>query len=489
MDLRKVEQELERISSDWNTIRKQRPRFDGGHDVTSDSVILLDLPSRMPSWRELSSGVIRDDVLFPTEEEGDDGGCREDDIDAKPTTVHPADATEDDEPTTNFVDSDFGMCLVVGTGGDEDSVVDDDDAAAAAVNDTRDDANDGGMSIWEKYAAKNARSKDAEPSVAANTAYRRENDDDRSDPSEEEGPMHVEDVPPVTFLAGLESLHERFNALRPRIEKFNAKLRERDPVTKKPRYGERTIPRVKAVIRKYSALEAGVDVLFTDTEAGPSVVSALRFGIQQHTAQSNAAMQARRSQEQLEAERLAKEMILAEERANQERMLVEKRKRDEERELARRAEEARMRRLEEEQAAVDAERREDQELLAMVPTLGADGVREQIDRMRKALKDDRAILEVALGSLYTLFEQIVRRPEEVNFRRVRRNHPKFMEDIGRHVGGREVLIAAGFKLEKLDGVPCFFSAEPNIETDMDGWSEWFNTLKKTLAVIEEEMFK
>ncbi len=69
----------------------------------------------------------------------------------------------------------------------------------------------------------------------------------------------------------------------------------------------------------------------------------------------------------------------------------------EEQELAWRAEEARMRHLEEEQAAVDAERRADQELLAMVPLLGAVGVREQIDRMREALKNDRAVLDVALG--------------------------------------------------------------------------------------------
>ncbi len=62
--------------------------------------------------------------------------------------------------------------------------------------------------------------------------------------------------------------------------------------------------------------------------------------------------------------------------------------------------------MEEEQAAVDAERRADRELLAMVPTLGTDGVREQIDRMREALKNDRAILDAALGSLYNLFEQI-----------------------------------------------------------------------------------
>ena len=256
-------------------------------------------------------------------------------------------------------------------------------------------------------------------------------------------------------------------------------------MTKKPRFGEKTIPRVKAAIRTYRALEKGADVLFNDSD----VVSALRSRIQQHTEQLNATIRAHRSQEQLEAERLAKERILAEERTNQQRLLEEQRKRDEERELARRAEEARMRRLEEERAAVYAEFRADQELLALVPTLGVDGVREQIGRMREALKDDRASLDVALGSLYTLFEQIVRKPEELNFRRVRRNHPKFMADIGRHVGGREVLIAAGFELEKLDGVPCFFSAEPHIESDMDGWSEWFDTLKKTLAVIEEEMFK
>jgi hypothetical protein len=260
-------------------------------------------------------------------------------------------------------------------------------------------------------------------------------------------------------------------------------------VTKQPRYGEKTILRVKTAIRTYRALEKGADVLFNDSDADPSVVSALRSQIQQHTEQLNATIQARRTREQLEAKHLAKERILAMERANQQRLLEERKKRDEERELARRAEEARMRRLEEERAAVDAERGAERELLALVPTLGVDGVREQIGRMREALKNDQASLDVALGSLYTLFEQIVRKPEEVNFRRVRRNHPKFMDDIGRHVGGREVLIAAGFKLEKLDGIPVFFSPEPSIESDMDGWSEWFNTLKKTLAVIEEEMLK
>jgi hypothetical protein len=243
-----------------------------------------------------------------------------------------------------------------------------------------------------------------------------------------------------------------------------------------------------AIIRTYRALENGMTNLFKDSTK-PSMISLLRFQIQQHTEHLNATIQARLLQEQAETERLDKERILAEERETQQRLLEEKRKRDEERVLARRAEEARVRRLEEEQAVMDAERRADSELLALVSIMGVEGVREQIGRMRETLRDDRASLDVALGSLYTLFEQIIRKPEEVSFRRVRRNHPKFVEDIGRHIGGREVLIAAGFKLVKLDGVPCFFSAEPHIESDMDGWSNWFDTLKKTLTVIEEEMLK
>lgn len=259
-------------------------------------------------------------------------------------------------------------------------------------------------------------------------------------------------------------------------------------MTKKPRFGEKTKQRLKAVIRTYRALENGMTHLFKDSTK-PNMISLLRSQIQQHNEHLNATIQACLLQEQVEAERLIKERIFAKEHETQQRLLEENRKREEERELAQRAEEARVRRLEEEQAVIDAERRADFELLALVPILSVEGVREQIGRMREALRDDRVSLDVALGSLYTLFEQIIRKPEVVSFRCVRRNHPKFVEDIGRHVGGREVLIAAGFKLEKLDGVPCFFSAEPHIESDMDGWSTWFDTLKKTLTVIEDEMLK
>ena len=51
----------------------------------------------------------------------------------------------------------------------------------------------------------------------------------------------------------------------------------------------------------------------------------------------------------------------------------------------------------------------------------------------------------------------------------------------------EVLIAAGFVLGAIDDVPSFLSIEPNLEQDMDKWSAWFDLLKKTQEIIEEQM--
>ncbi len=306
-------------------------------------------------------------------------------------------------------------------------------------------------------------------------------------PEGEEDDMTDYTMSPQQILELIEKINASLTLLEPKMNKFLKRLAERDPITRKPRYGEKTMIRVKHVIRAYKALKLGILSVFSNEQT--SLVSNLRKQVQMQEEQMNKERQAIQTQEQIELERIANEKILAEKREMEQRLLEEKRKREEELELSRRAEEARRKRIEEEQLALAAEREADANLLALVPTKGPEGVREQIERMRQALKEDRPALDVALGSLYTLFDQISRKPEEVSFRRVRRDHPKFNEDIGRHVGGKEVLIAAGFRLETLDGVKCFFSREPNIEHDMNGWSDWFDGLKKTLEVIEEEMIK
>ena len=254
-------------------------------------------------------------------------------------------------------------------------------------------------------------------------------------------------------------------------------------MTKKPRYGERAIARVKKIIRVHKALEFAVTAAF-DTNG---VIGDIHDEIKRHEERLEAKAKAIETTQQLEARRKEQERLEADKLAEEELFKAELEKKKEAEKLAQLAEEARLRRMEEEQRAIDEEAEADRTLLASVPVKGADGVRMQIDRMRTALKSDKKALDIALGSLYQLFDQIVRKPEEVNFRRIRRDHPKFIEDIGQHVGGKEVLIAAGFHLVKLDDVPCFFSKEPHIESDMDGWSDWFDGLKKTLEVIEQEM--
>jgi hypothetical protein len=149
-------------------------------------------------------------------------------------------------------------------------------------------------------------------------------------------------------------------------------------------------------------------------------------------------------------------------------------------ELRRQAEAARQRRL--------AQERAEQEWIDSIPK-GVNGVKLQISVIKEATKDDMDAQRTAISSLYTIFQQINAHPEETKFRRIRRDHEKFVQDIGRHKGGVEFLIAAGFELGAIDDVPCYLSKEPNIETDMDGWAAWFDLLKATLDVLEQEASK
>ncbi len=205
MDLRKAVQDLETISIEWKALRRKRPRWsDGGGDV--GEVVELS----MPSWHHLMS-TVNDEELFQSEEDNsnndddDDGGGGCKDEGEMESTI-----TRDDNVITTMMDADFGMCLSssgknnIGT--DTTNV---DDAANRKPN------------IWDKYAAKvssSVKSKVATEPVS--------NTESLGGDSEEEEQMHVEDASPETILARLDSLHARFTAIGPKIDKFHTKLAE-----------------------------------------------------------------------------------------------------------------------------------------------------------------------------------------------------------------------------------------------------------------------
>jgi hypothetical protein len=112
-------------------------------------------------------------------------------------------------------------------------------------------------------------------------------------------------------------------------------------------------------------------------------------------------------------------------------------------------------------------------------------MKQQLCVLRTLPKEE---YKICLRSLHTLFTQILSKPEEIQYRKIRRDHERFLKDIGRHTGGQEFLIAAGFQLTVDENeIPCFISKEPDIENDMDGWSIWYNNVKLAVDVIDEEL--
>lgn len=296
------------------------------------------------------------------------------------------------------------------------------------------------------------------------------------------------------ILQSLESLRQKCIELTPKMKKFSKRLAEKDPVTEAPRYGAKTAERVTHLLALYKALQQSVWSVFglmldaeddeqhknTVPENPNSFVSKLRGKVaEQEQAAKKSELEARRQKEEEEKRQKAEEQIRQQEEEEKQRQ-EEERRRAEDAEIRRRAEEVRQAQRRAEEEAAQAER----DWINSIEK-GPEGVRKQLAILKEATANDPTAQKTALSALLQIFTQIAKHPEEISHRRIRRDHPKFNEDIGRHPGGKELLIAAGFALTTLDDVPCYYSKEPDLESDMDGWSAWFDNLKDTLEVVKE----
>jgi hypothetical protein len=309
---------------------------------------------------------------------------------------------------------------------------------------------------------------------------------------EEEGDPLEEKTSPSEILDALNTMKSRMETMEPLATKFRQRMKMKDPITNAPRYGGKTMARVVQLLDSYDTISLALDIAFgnpDDKDKGrgsAAVVAALERNIQ---ADKDKALASKHMLEkeiqgrQEEEKKLREKQSKYEEQKEEENRLRMERERAE---LSARAEIARIQRIENERNEVELERIAQQAFLDSI-NIGVDGVKSQLGQMEKSCS--KSEFSIALGALHTLFSQIQSQPEEIKFRRIRRDHPKFNEDIGRHNGGKEMLIAAGFKFVEIDGIKCFFSKEPDLASDMDGWSDWFNLIKETVAIIEEEMIK
>jgi hypothetical protein len=284
------------------------------------------------------------------------------------------------------------------------------------------------------------------------------------------------------------------------MTKFRQRMNMKDPVTQQPRYGDKTMKRVVDLLQKFDALQLAVNAIernensammseyYGNKSSSSSLVTLMEDWVKVEDVTRNNKIRQEEWNYLQKREIEEKKQRELQALKQQEKLREELRLKKEREELAARAEKARLQRLREEEEAKRLVRDKERNYLASIPK-GVEGVKLMLERLRRACEGNKKDLDVALDALHTLFSQIASRPEDVQFRRVRRDHPKFLEDIGRHDGGKEVLIAAGFVFAEVDGVDCFFSKEPDLEHDMDAWSQWFDVIKGTISAIEEEMIK
>lgn len=228
------------------------------------------------------------------------------------------------------------------------------------------------------------------------------------------------------ILLDLDLVRNGVDALQSKIEKFEKRKNEKDPVTQQPRYGQNTITRVETILNAYADLRSAVLKLLGDASDDPDTVvvpiEVIRKRAEEEDKEKEQQEQEARKARELEDEakrfeeaRKAEELRIAEES----RRLEEERQRVE---TARLLEEARLTRMRQQQEAERADR-------AWIDSIekGPNGVRKQLNILIESTDGDPSARSVAINALHTLFSQIVSRPEENNFRRIRRDHPKFLQ--------------------------------------------------------------
>jgi len=212
MELRKVEQELDALSSEWKELRRKRPQFNDKNN-NDCSIINVVLSNIMPTWKELKSRV-KDEEIFPPEdvdvkEEEDimnDIDMKDDDEDTNNNTT---DAPNNKEEETGY--SEFGMCLASTDNGEEDK-------AEEKKKDTK-------PNMFERYAAKTTKTI-AKDSTEKKVLPQQQTTTKDEEEEEEQIVTQEEASPPQDVLAKFESLNARFTALKPKIDKFMAKLKD-----------------------------------------------------------------------------------------------------------------------------------------------------------------------------------------------------------------------------------------------------------------------
>jgi hypothetical protein len=187
-ELRRAEQELERLKSEWKALRRKRACYD---NVVQAAVDL----SALPAWKDLMSKIVDEDIFPALHTEGPVEdlslpdhqlglGCS----DATPTVINDEDPTKTQQEEAGY--SEWGMLVT------------------------------GGATVAQDVEVKTAD----QPAEASLTKVEDLIVDDDEEISEEN--VSVVNSSPPEVLSQLRSMNESVEILRPKIDKFIARLTE-----------------------------------------------------------------------------------------------------------------------------------------------------------------------------------------------------------------------------------------------------------------------
>jgi len=280
-----------------------------------------------------------------------------------------------------------------------------------------------------------------------------------------------------------------------RAAKFRNRLKEKDTVTGNPRYGPKMQEKVSGLLLRFESLAGPLEQARAESS---SIFEQWKqtADLEEQLERERALQQARDQEKQQQIERLR--VCEQEQKKCRKAAADEDERMAEQAHIAEKAQQIRLdRQIQKEAQKAEALRlaTEEEQLInhrMNHSQVGFDGFKAAINDLSTSAcaSGEEPAKTDALNALMAIVSNICQRPEESTFRTLKLHNPQFQDHIGKHAGGLECMASLGFSLQSRqqqegDTVQVLFLAEPDLASDMDKWSEWYDLLKECRAFLSE----
>lgn len=117
--------------------------------------------------------------------------------------------------------------------------------------------------------------------------------------------------------------------------------------------------------------------------------------------------------------------------------------------------------------------------------VGAAGVDDGMRRVQQSLIQHTQQRKVTFSALLQILSNIRANPEDPRFRRIRTQNERFHADVGKHDGALQILLSSGFQMQVEDQETVLVMMEPDLASETDRWTAWYDQLKDTIVKLQE----